>query len=254
MMNAKSQSGFSLVELLIVVTLIALLASILVPAFNGVKALARRASCVASLNTLGRAMGLYHADNKDLFWPGTLKNYPDPGMITYFWGTKSNPVDPRPSPFMQYCDYRLSALWCPSMKWGTYHPQGRVKEPTTTLGYNTWCLDPASYWWDWRRKPKRAIQIPDTSELFVFADAGMVWRPGNQGSFFQNSMHLEPLSGPLKVQPTTHFRHRGTTNALCVDGHAASYGLEGGEMHDPTYNLGFVGVENYPHYDIKPTL
>jgi len=250
MSSTRDESGFTLVEVLIIVGIIAVLVAILAPSVDKAKELARRAYCVANLNSLGRSMGAYHADNKDAFWPGAIPNYPQPGMVTYFWGTNTNPVDPKPSPFMKYCDYNPRYFWCPSFKWGTYDPQGNIREPTTTLGYNAWCLDPASYMWDWKLRPKRMIQLSEPASLFVFADAAMAWRPGGK-LLFQNSTQLEPVTGPPVVQPTTHFRHLRTASALCADGHAGYYDLEGGEMHDPDHNLGFVGTSNIPHYDSK---
>lgn len=246
----RGETGFTIVELLIVVGVIALLVAILAPGLQVAKELARRAYCVASLNNLGRSMGSYHAEYKDAFWPGAIPNHPQPGVTTYFWGTATNPVDTQASPFMKYCDGGLRLFQCPSLRWGDYRPQGGITEPTTTVGYNAWCLDPASYMWDWSLKPKRTILLPDPSSLFVFADAALAWKP--TGTLrFQNSTHLEPPSGPAICQPTTHFRHLRKTNALNADGHAGFYGLEGGDLLDPDHDLGFVGAGNVPHYDIK---
>ena len=68
----------------------------------------------------------------------------------------------------------------------------------------------------------------------------------------QNSTSLDPVTmgtwGP-NFTPTTHFRHLGRTNALCADGHAGAFDLEGGSMLQEEYNLGFVGADNVPHYD-----
>jgi len=250
MKSTRGERGFTLVELLIILGVIALLAAILAPSVQLAKALARRACCVANLNNLGRSMGTYHADNREAFWPGASPDCPEPGMVTYFWGTRTNPVDTRPSPFMKYCDFSLRHFWCPSFRWGTYKPQGGIEEPTTTIGYNAWCLDPASYMWDWDLRPKRSIQLPDPASLFVFADTAMAWSPAGR-LLFQNSMQLEPVAGPPIAQPTTHFRHVGTANALCADGHAGYFGLEGAEMYDTVHDLGFVGTGNVPHYDIK---
>jgi len=245
----RRKTGFTLTELILVICIITLLAAIIAPSLYIAKELAKRAYCMAHLNGLGRSMGSYHANNKESFWPGAKPNYPEPGVITYFWGTNTDPVDTRHSPFLKYCDYSLEQFWCPSMKWGTYKPQGNVKQHTTTLAYNTWCLDPASYMWKWDLRPKRSIYLPQPASLFVFVDAAMAWNPFGE-DWFQNSTHLEPITGPPAVMPTTHFRHLNKTNALCADGHAEYYGLEGGKMYDIENNLGFVGTNNIPHYDV----
>jgi prepilin-type processing-associated H-X9-DG protein len=84
----------------------------------------------------------------------------------------------------------------------------------------------------------------------VFNDSAMYWKPAGV-SILQNSTYLEPVQpGTGYTQtPTTQFRHNGKTNALCADGHAAPFGLEGQTMLIPKYNLGFVGTSNAPHYD-----
>jgi len=63
----KRSKGFTLVELLVVVAIIALLVSILVPTLTRARELAKRALCQANLNGIGKALQLYYAENKDAF-------------------------------------------------------------------------------------------------------------------------------------------------------------------------------------------
>ena len=203
---------------------------------------------MSNLHNLGVAMTMYQVSNNGYFWPYVSGE-------SYFWGTPTDPVDKSKSPFLEYCDRSLGNLWCPSMTWGSYVPQGGVNEPTTTYGYNAWCLDPAI----WGRKDaggnrmprKRAEGLTNPSDLFVFADSAMYWAPGGV-PIFQNSTSLDPVvlgAWGSNTTPTTQFRHNGLTNALCADGHACSFGPEGGDMLVPEHKLGFVGAENVPHYD-----
>jgi len=55
-------SGYTLVEILVVLGIIALLAGILLPAFAAVRGGARSASCAANLRQLGQAMAMYTSD------------------------------------------------------------------------------------------------------------------------------------------------------------------------------------------------
>jgi len=252
--KCKSKA-FTLIELLVVIAIIALLTSILLPSLSAAKQLARRAACQSNLHDLGLAMGMYHHDNDGYFWPYVLHNWPRHGVHCYFWGTNTVPVETLPSPFLKYLDYNLAHFWCPSLKWGEYIPQGGVNEPTTTYGYNAWCLDPAAWGrTDGDGKPmtrKRDSALTNPSALFVFNDSAMYWAPGGV-DILQNSTSLDPVTlgawGP-NTTPTTHFRHAGRTNALCADGHSEGFGLSGGRMLVPEYNLGFVGAANAPHYD-----
>lgn len=247
--------GFTLIELLVVISVIALLVSVLLPSLDQARKLARGAACLSNLSSLGRGMAGYQAENNGFFWPFVRRNHPQPGVQTYFWGTAAVPVDREPSPFLRYCEYSTAYLQCPEMRWGDYVPQGGVDEPTTTYGYNAWCLDPSL----WGRtdedgepmRRKRALDLKHPSELFVFADAAMYWAPAGV-PVFQNSSSLDPVQlgawGP-NMTPTTHFRHNERTHAMCADGRAAAFGLEDGRMVEPARNLGFVGAENAPHYD-----
>lgn len=240
--------GFTLLELLVVVAIITLLAGAMLPSLAASKDIARSATCLTNLHALSVAASLYHSANKGYFWPCYANG-------TYFWGTSSIPVDRSRSPLLAYCDMGLRAFWCPSLSWGSYVPQGHVNEPTTTYGYNAWCLDPRL----WGRRDdqgepmptKRVEKLARPADLFVFADSGMFWTPGGVG-VFQNSTSLDPIdlgAWGRNQTPTTHFRHLGRTNALTADGRAAGFEREGGTMLMPEYHLGFVGAENVPHYD-----
>ncbi len=61
-MKNKSQS-FTLIELLIVITIIAVLASLLLPSLRTAREQAKRLSCVANLSQIGIAMFAYAGDN-----------------------------------------------------------------------------------------------------------------------------------------------------------------------------------------------
>lgn len=60
---APLKSGFTIVELLIVIVVIGILAAIVIVAYNGVQARARDARRLADIQTVNKALQLYYIDN-----------------------------------------------------------------------------------------------------------------------------------------------------------------------------------------------
>ena len=64
--RTPNPAGFTLVELLIVIAIIALLAAILFPIFGAAKAASRRTACISNLRQIGIALGMYRQDYEEL--------------------------------------------------------------------------------------------------------------------------------------------------------------------------------------------
>lgn len=60
----KSERGFTLIELMIVVSIIAILAGILIPNFVNARAQAMTAACESNLRSIATAAELYYADQQ----------------------------------------------------------------------------------------------------------------------------------------------------------------------------------------------
>ena len=77
----SSRRGFTLVELLVVISVIALLLSIMMPALNQAKEIARALVCAAQMRVYGTAVNLYANDWDDYFPRYAVYSPPsDPGL------------------------------------------------------------------------------------------------------------------------------------------------------------------------------
>lgn len=73
---ARKQYGFTIVELLIVIVVIAILATISIVAYNGIQARADRVSVQAEHNSLVKKIQLFNVDSSS--YPGSIDDCPSP--------------------------------------------------------------------------------------------------------------------------------------------------------------------------------
>ena len=83
------RSGFTLVELLVVIGIIAILISVLLPALSAARRAAHTAKCLASLRTIGQAFQLYATDNKQV-WPVVRHHAQGNGVANFDGGPRDD--------------------------------------------------------------------------------------------------------------------------------------------------------------------
>ena len=66
----RKQSGFTLVELLIVVIILGILAAVVIPQFTTASSEAKESALVSNLATIRQAIELYHVQHADIFPDG----------------------------------------------------------------------------------------------------------------------------------------------------------------------------------------
>jgi len=254
--------GFTLVELLVVMAVIALLTGILLPSISGVHRRAREGKCLSNLRQMGVAWMLYANDAADRAMPLAYWSIEDigSGPQVFWWGTHGTATTPPDydrgflAPYMSDSLREGSVFECPEQKWGTYRPQGPSRTITSTYGYNGYYLSPAKTpGWAYsigHRPWRRVSDVRRPSALFVFGDTLL---PGYGSQMPSNNALLDPpllysRSGGGRWRPnpspTTAFRHGGGRVAMMhADGHARSIASEPDWLTHPEQGIGSVGGE-----------
>lgn len=233
-------SGFTLIEVLVVVAIIALLISILLPSLNRAREQARATVCLANLHRLGHA-GLFYTNAYKTFPPVRLKEvYQNGSWVTYVnrYGAKQprwqwfldygvgplvNPAGLATAPDVATNDFFV----CPSLT-------GRFERDTRSgaygfnyqyLGNTLEKVDTRYMNWPVRdgliKSPGRTVFIADSRGADVPHGAHTyALDPPRMGTEV-GATRYGPSSGdgPRPYSPV-EMRHNARGNVLFVDGHA----------------------------------
>lgn len=142
----QKQRGFTLLEMMVVVAIIAILAGILIPNFTHARAQAATSACMANLKTVATAFELYYTD-KQTYPPGTNQVIDSSatgggGVLSGYIGQP--PEDPTAGTGKYYTYTTTTSggvdaysIWCP----GTHDPATMssfaANSSDTTLKYDS---------------------------------------------------------------------------------------------------------------------
>jgi prepilin-type N-terminal cleavage/methylation domain-containing protein/prepilin-type processing-associated H-X9-DG protein len=221
----KVRGGFTLVELLVVIGIIAVLISILLPALATVRRHANATKCMANLRTLGQALTMY---GQETTW------YPTAYALG---GYHSRPVAVWPTKLRLYLKGSREPFRCPERDerflWSTNPINAIAPAPPdfTHYGYDVgeplldMELTPFSYGYNalgasspvglrglglgtgWE---VRVTEVRAAAEMIAIADSSGFEGVGSY------DLHLFPHRGGYGVPGTVHF---GGPNVLFCDGH-----------------------------------
>ncbi len=242
----RKERLFTLIELLIVTTIIAILASMLLPALNTVRRKAHSAACISKLKQLSLAFQGYAVDNRDIFMC-SQQSGPDGDVNSgnaLVWIGAFRPYLGLPvKRGLFYNESPKGPFACPEQRnWQTGGGCDLI-----SYGYNPWLFGQGDFADSGGTKWKNVMKVGKVlrpSESVVLCDAwnGM----GASGR----------LWGKYRIDDTrwTAFRHTRRANGMFTDGHVEPkpllfYQGKGIGYHPWNQNNAGTGGYNYGIYD-----
>ena len=211
-------SAFTLVELLVVIALIAVLASLLLPALSRAKATGQRTVCLQKLQQWGLAMSLYLDENNEFFpredalddinsWAVVAA----PENKDVWYNCVAEKLDGKTAaqyatnPSSQRDFYARSSMFtCPSARFSA-----------AAAGYPMFSLVINSQLMDYSEERFGLASIEEPAETALFLDCGVPDEP--QGYPFQRKYNGQPKAYANRFSG----RHRDGGNIAFVDGHVS---------------------------------
>jgi prepilin-type N-terminal cleavage/methylation domain-containing protein len=234
---SRAREGFTLIELLVVVAIIAILASMLLPALTRAKCKAKGITCLNNHRQLAMGWRLYTEDNRDVLIYASGKTATDhantwmSGNLNFDGGNASNydpATDIYKSPMWPYFK-SLTCLKCPEdtsyvVVNGTNAPRVRTMVMNLYLGGFG---GEAGIWDDkqWKLYLKQSdINIlPGPAKVFVFTDERE--DAINWGNFYVDMAGAATLTAPgnnaaYKIADKPSYYHCGSCSFSFCDGHS----------------------------------
>ena len=272
-MYYRKEKAFTLTELLVVISVIAMLMAILMPALAAARSRGRALACESNLRQLLLAGIGYATENDGAYVPAASDLWDNSGLHRWHGmrDTLDDPFGPLRGPLAGYlADGRVKE--CPAkadflkgQDWNTNFEQGcgGYGYNMTYIGSRLWQKGVSSVevWKDSYASTTRMSEVASPGRTLMFADTAIA----NDRKFLIEYSFVEP---PFSVRnglpvtefymsPSIHFRHRTLANIGWADGHIDrrrlaefegnnAYGIDSVDM-----KLGWFDPIDNSAYDLK---
>ncbi len=247
------QRGFTLVELLVVIGIIALLISILIPALQKAREGAKRAQCLSNLHQIHLAWQLYANNNKDYvpFWSKDTPTQNDDfawhnnggaGFSTLYGSGYLFSFGYLPNPQVLYCpsdNYFVynPAQWHPSS--GPFNQGVPSSTGTIEVSYGLRgefpdghaCMFSSGQYWNSGPlgKPSGGVWRGNDADPQGITGPDQTQQSGPRFSQYRNKMYycdaFQTIYASIATNELLIRRHKDVLNVLYADGHARAVPL-----------------------------
>lgn len=213
--RAGRSRGFTLVELLVVVAIIALLAAMLLPALARAKNQSRRIACLSNLRQMQFAAAIYVEDHSQYYPMAQYYTNSENGQFCYYcWDLTSigYPATQVVPGLLWQGQGTARIQQCPSFNGAT----NWLVDPFTGYNYNTSYIGHGQG--ESQEEPAKVSELTKPARTLLFGDG--------QYSDGANKFMRAPWPNPGdssftgRWSGTQGFRHLGRSNAAFCDGHA----------------------------------